>query len=345
MATFEQKRDYYRKVRASNYEASCRLEGMLPRKQQEEEKELEIKATIIARSKSSVNGKEIVTFELIYPRFIHSELMTHRLFSRNAASSRAIPVAKMIEQVRTSPAVPCHWGKNQPGMQAKEELDEMTKNAVVCEWEEAASNAARNAEAMMVMGAHKQLVNRILEPFQMMKTVLTATEFDNFFWLRKHADAQPEIKVLAEKMWEALQVSKAVELEPGDWHTPYFGAGYWLKDCGVPLCDALAISSSCCAQVSYRLLDDSLEKAREIFKKLVESKPVHASPFEHQASPMKEEIRQFCRSDVNVRGYSSTWEKGITHQGKDDSLWSGNFKGWIQHRQLIEDNACWKYEE
>ena len=342
MATFEEKRDYYRKVRASNYEASCRLEGMLPRKQQEEEKALEIKATIIAHSKSSVNGKEIVTFELEYPRFIHSELMTHRLFSRNAASSRAIPVAKMIEQVRTSPAVPCHWGKNQPGMQAKEELVGSSKIDVMGEWQLAALNAADSADFMSNEGAHKQLVNRILEPFQMMKTVLTATELDNFFWLRKHADAQPEIKVLAEKMWEALQSSNPVELEPGDWHTPYFGAGYWLKDCGVPLEDALAISSSCCAQVSYRLLDDSLEKAREIFRKLVESKPVHASPFEHQATPMKyAKTDGFCADDT----FEGLYQEGVTHADKNYNFWSGNFKGWIQHRQLIEDNTCWKYEE
>lgn len=303
---------------------------------------MEIKATVIAHSKSSVSGKEIVTFELEYPRFIHSELMTHRLFSRNAASSRAIPVAKMIEQVRLSPAMPVHWGKNQPGMQAKEELTGCDLDATQSDWLVAARAAASIAERMSNYGAHKQIVNRILEPFQMMKTVLTATEFDNFFWLRKHADAQPEIKVLAEKMWEALQESNPVALEAGDWHTPYFGAGYWLKDCGVPLYDALAISSSCCAQVSYRLLDDSLEKARDIFKKLVESKPVHASPFEHQATPMKVVTwPEYCDPSV----WLDVEEEGITHADRQGHYWSGNFKSWIQHRQLIPENACWKYEE
>lgn len=317
---------------------------------------MEIKATVIAHSTSSVNGKEIVTFELEYPRFIHSELMTHRLFSRNAASSRAIPVAKMIEQVRTSPAVPCHWGKNQPGMQAKEELEGHDYWEAQEQWRLAGENAADAAQAMQDLGAHKQIVNRILEPFQMMKTVLTSTEFDNFFWLRKHADAQPEIKVLAEKMWEELQDNVSILLQPGDWHTPYYGDGYWtpfggtdVDAFGNSLEDALAISSSCCAQVSYRLLDDSLEKAREIFKKLVESKPVHASPFEHAASPMKEEYNDLsfgCEDgDTNIPKYPDTWEKGITHCDREGNLWSGNFKGWIQHRQLIEDNACWKYEE
>lgn len=301
---------------------------------------MEIKAEIIAHSKSSVNGKEIVTFELEYPRFIHGELMTHRLFSRNAASSRAIPVAKMIEQVSNSPAVPCHWGKNQPGMQAKEELSGDELYDVKQYWDFAAEKAANYADLMNKKGAHKQIVNRILEPFQMMKTVVTATEFDNFFWLRKHPDAQPEIKMLAEKMWEALKESDPVTLESGDWHTPYFGDGYWLEGCGISLEDALAISSSCCAQVSYRLLDDSLEKARDIYAKLVESKPVHASPFEHQATPM----------GYTTDGEGCWWINGdsmvgVTHADRNGQLWSGNFKSWIQHRQLIPDNTCWKFEE
>ena len=109
---------------------------------------MEIKAEIIAHSKSSVNGKEIVTFSLEYPRFIHSELMTHRLFSRNAASSRAIPVAKMIEQVRNDPAMPVHWGKNQHGMQAKQELKGMDLDSAKESWQWAAKHAAHCAEAM-----------------------------------------------------------------------------------------------------------------------------------------------------------------------------------------------------
>lgn len=317
---------------------------------------MEIKATIIAHSKSSVNGKEIITFELEYPRFIHSELMTHRLFSRNAASSRAIPVAKMIEQVRNDPAMPIHWGKNQPGMQAKEELVGFNLTYVQQDWESAANYAAICAASMETYGAHKQIVNRILEPFQMMKTVLTATEFDNFFWLRKHPDAQPEIKYLAELMWDVLRASEARELHPGWWHTPYFDNGYWCpfmmdEDCydnPTTLDEALAISSSCCAQVSYRKLDDSLEKAKDIFGKLIESKPCHASPCEHQATPMEESGEFWDESGdygVNCLCDPDTWQEGITHVDRNGNFWSGNFKGWIQHRQLIEDNVCWNFKE
>lgn len=316
----------------------------------------QIKAKIIADSVSDINGQRITTFELEYPRFIHSELMTHRLFSRNAMSSRAVPIEKMIEQVRNNPAKPIHWGKNQSGMQASEELGEPWRSEVEAEWGEAAKNSAKNAEAMMEMYSHKQVVNRIIEPFQLMKTVLTATEFDNFFWLRKHEDAQPEIKELADKMYGemklSLEQSRVNILEPEDWHVPYYQAGAWSEVCisneigeeistdiyDVTLADALAISSSCCAQVSYRLLDDTIEKARKVYQRLVESTPVHASPFEHCASPMKYE-------KLNKNSLASGWEKGITHMDKEYKFWSGNFKSWIQYRQLIDGNVCNKYEE
>lgn len=297
----------------------------------------QITAKIIADSISAINGKRITTFELQYPRFIHSELMTHRLFSRNAMSSRAVPIEKMISQVENDPAKPVHWGKNQSGMQAKEELDGLNLSSVKSMWQLAAKEVASFAAAMDYQGAHKQVVNRILEPFQLMKTVLTATEFDNFFWLRKHEDAQPEIKELAERMYEQLEWNKllTVELDAGDWHTPYYEAGYWLKEDKTPLEDALAISSSCCAQVSYRLLDDSIEKARKVYQRLVESTPVHASPFEHQATPM----------NFPVENNGCCWEEGVTHTTINGEMWSGNFKSWIQYRQLIDGNVWNKYEE
>lgn len=297
----------------------------------------QIKATVIAHSKSAVNGKEIITMELEYPRFIHGEFMTHRMFSRNAASSRAIPVSKMIEQARTSPAQPVHWGKNQAGMQAKEELEGVALCLVKGYWEDAAHYAASFARQMNQEGAHKQIVNRILEPFQTMKTVVTATEWENFYWLRNHEDAQPEIKRLAEVMLEAVSKSSVVTLSPEDWHTPYFGDGYWLKGCGISLEDALAISASCCAQVSYRLLDDSIEKARMVYKRLVESSPVHASPFEHQASPMGTTSGLYGFNNDEVP--HDYWEDGVTHMDSGYKFWSGNFQGWIQHRQLIPNNV------
>ena len=292
-----------------------------------------IKARIVADSISE-SGVRITTFELEYSRFIHSELMTHRLFSRNSMSSRAVPVKKMIDLVVNSPAIPVYWGMNKPGMQADVEHEdtEACENA----WKSAAKNASEIASSMSEKGLHKQIVNRLLEPFQMMKTVVTATEFDNFFWLRRHEDAQPEIKELANCMYEAMWVSQPEKLKYGEWHTPYVQherdndgeIRYVTEDCdfGNDYELALKVSASCCAQVSYRVLDDSLEKALDIYNKLVESKPVHASPFEHQATPMG------CFGNFSDH-------QAITHIDRHGNFWSGNLRGWIQHRQMIPDNV------
>lgn len=302
-----------------------------------------ISAKIIADSMSPT-GDRITTFELEYPRFIHSEFLTHRLFSRNAASSRAIPVNKVIELILSDTAMPIHWGKNQPGMSAKEECNACIHADNEFEgfdredwWKEARDAAIVHAQAYNDAGYHKQIVNRLLEPFTHIKVVCTATEYDNFFWLRRHPDAQPEIQELANRMWEASEASRPRMLSTGMWHVPYFSEGFWSPQMTVPLQDALAVSSSCCAQVSYRRLDESIEKARNIFARLVESKPVHASPFEHQATPMP-------TTQVGTAAHLALHTEGVTHIAKDGSAWSGNFRGWIQHRQLIADHTCWRYE-
>ena len=311
-----------------------------------------ISATIIQRSKCSLTGKEIVTFELVYPRMIHSELMTHRLFSRNSASSRAIPIAKVVDMVRNDFAYPSHWGKNQPGMQAREELVGFDLHAVQDLWEDAAFAAADFSEAMAKLGAHKQVANRVTEPYQWMKVVLTYTEGNNWFWLRDHEDADPTIHELARKMWASLEARPAFEIHPGEWHVPYVQrvrAGKELKYYTevylgddehdvqyLSVEEALAVSSSCCAQVSYRTLDLSLEKAQMIFNRLVESEPVHASPFEHQATPM---VRAEWPEYLDPSVWIDSEEQGVTHADRDGKYWSGNFQGFIQHRQLINNNV------
>lgn len=352
----------------------------------------QISAKVIAHSKSATDGKEIVTFELTYHRYIHAEFLTHRLLSRNSMSSRAVPVAKMLDQVRNDPATPVHWGKNQAGMQAGEECKnkvtfgmfqpniddpDMHEHVSVSmspktAWRHVATMVADSTEAFSNAGYHKQLCNRLQEPFQLMKTVVTATEWDNFFWLRRHKDAQPEIKELADKMWLALQASEPVVLEVGDWHLPYIRVwkpfdgplGYlvevaeevWMntKDESyrvivskgrdnfygkkVTLEEAQKISASCCAQVSYRNTDTSLEKAHKIYEALVGSSPVHGSPMEHQATPM--EVTCYNPA-LGIKG----WEVGVTGCNRSGKLLSGNFQGWVQYRQLLEDNACWEYSE
>ncbi len=281
------------------------------------------------------SAKRITTLELEYPRFIHAEFMTHRQFSRNAASSRAIPVKAMHEIISNSPAMPIHWGKNQPGMQANEELDLEAKNAARVYWLQAMNDALRWSKELNDLNAHKQIVNRITEPFQNIKVVVTATEFKNFFELRRHKDAQPEIQELANKMYAAMSDSSPMVLYgSSEWHVPYVGRertflnrslSYWDSN-GQKLTaeEAIKVSASCCAQVSYRKSDDSLEKALAIYARLIESEPMHASPIEHQACPASTDI--IAARDL---------EKGATHFNRDGTVCSANFVGWIQFRQML----------
>lgn len=299
-----------------------------------------IKATIIADSISASTDKRITSLELELPRFIWSEMLTHRLFSRNAASSRAIPVSKVTEQVRSNPAKPMYWGSSKSGMQAGSELTGEHKALARGIWETAAIKAAEFSDQLFESGLHKQHTNRITEPFQQYKVVLTATEFDNFFYLRNHKDAQPEIRMLAQAMLEAMKASTPMKLKTGEWHLPYIKRKlvdgtmcyYDVNNTELTLEEAQQVSSSCCAQVSYRLLDHTLDKAKFIYDKLVNSKPVHASPFEHQATPMY----WFATNDI--------WPEGVTHMDADGKFWSGNLQGFIQYRQLIKDNVCNNYE-
>ena len=310
-----------------------------------------IKATIIADSVSAYSGQRITTFELEYPRFIHAELMTHRVFSRNSASSRAVPIDKMIELVQTNTAEPIHWGSNKSGMQAGDEIVNTTSAINV--WIDARNDAIKHAKRLQALGLHKQIVNRVLEPFQIIKVLVTATSFDNFFNLRCHKDAQPEIKHLADLMYEAMQNSDYEVLHTGEWHTPYVHhesndddgeLSYFVYDTDpegyqfaqyLSTEDAIKVSCSCAAQVSYRKNDTSIEKAINIYDKLVNSSPVHASAFEHCATPIDPSFATFP---------DTQWEKGITHQTADYKFSSGNFTNWIQHRQLIPDHDCKEFK-
>lgn len=310
-----------------------------------------ISAKIVADSVNS-NGNRITTYELEYHRYIHGEVMTHRLFSRNAMSSRAIPISKMIDQVESSPAIPIHWGAKQSGMQANNECD----NTVLDNcgepfsredwWKFAMEEAIMNAEAFDEAGYHKQIVNRLIEPFQMMKIVLTATEFENFFWLRCDKDAQPEIQELANLMFECREESEPELLKAGEWHTPYvehFRASdgdamleYHVNGLAVTEEEAIAISSSCCAQVSYRNIDNSYGKAMKVYERLgVGGNKIHASPFENVTVPME-------HTNISSLPEGCEWEKGVTHCDRNGDFWSGNIKGFIQHRQRLEGHTKWR---
>jgi thymidylate synthase ThyX len=283
-----------------------------------------IQAKILLDSLNPINRKRLITWELTYHRFFHAEIMTHRVFSRNAASSRAIPIKKILDEVKTNPAIPLYWGKNQPGMKAREELDDVIqiprKVVDVCyfhgreengmykltdrefarqKWLEARDSAVEHVEEMIALNLHKQVANRILEPWMHMTAIVSSTEYENFFALRAHDDAQPEFKVLADAMLEQYNTHIPTELKPFEWHIPFGdkmpeGASLELK---------LKIATARCARASYLTFNNEMNVEKDLMIHDSLSADGHWSPFEHCA----------C----------------ATPNG------TGNFRGWTQYRSLF----------
>ncbi len=227
----------------------------------------------------------LTTLQLRYPRFIHSEFLTHRAFSRNASSSRSIPVERLIQDVIDDPAMPIHWGSNKPGMQAGDEVG--YKDRSIWEWVQAMNSAVDHAKSLASIGLHKQIVNRVLEPFAHINVLVTATAdaYEHFFALRDHPDAQPEIAELARTMRVAMDGSDPVDARwNAGWHTPYVDIG--ANTLSIDEC--LRLSAARCASVSYKTVDGkpmTVDKSLSIYDKLAGSDPIHASPFEHIARP------------------------------------------------------------
>lgn len=234
----------------------------------------------ILRDSINTAGDRLTTWELTYPRFVHAELMTHRVFSRNSASSRAIPIEKMIEQVIHNPAMPVWWGKNQSGMQAREELTGVELATAKEQWLIARDDAVKNARWMARFGVHKQIVNRLLEPWMWITVIVSATDFGNWFNLRHHKDAQPEIREVAVRMWELYRDGDPQWLEAGSWHLPLTG---FEGDEKLGLSMLKKVSAARCARVSYLTHDGLRDVAKdlELHDRLAESG--HWSPFEHPA--------------------------------------------------------------
>jgi hypothetical protein len=228
-----------------------------------------IEAKIVAHS-SHPGCPDLITVQARYPRFIHSEVMTHRAFSRSASSSRAVPVARMIQDVLDDPAMPVEWGSNKAGMQAGDEVKGQEDAKYI--WRLAMQQAVTNAKELSRIGLHKQIVNRILEPFGHISVVITSTDWNNFFNLRCHPAADPTMRALAEAIRDVIGKSTSQSLDAGQWHLPYGGN--------------LSESAARCARVSYLRHDGAAPSNADdmsLAVRLREEK--HMSPFEHQATP------------------------------------------------------------
>lgn len=252
-----------------------------------------INAKILADSLAP-SGRRLTTWELTYPRFIHSELMTHRKFARNAASSRAIPIKKTLEMVSDNPAMPVWWGKNQSGMQAREELDPGTRETVESLWLDARDAAVRYAQKMHDLGLHKQITNRVLEPWMHMTVIVSATEYENFFGLRCHPDAQPEFRALALQMRDLYRSNEPLLLQEGEWHLPFISIEDRNHSPSFTADQLCRISIGRCARVSF-LTHEGVRSPFEdinLTGKLIQNG--HMSPTEHVAMALSKDEQHGC---------------------------------------------------
>ena len=274
-------------------------------------------AAIIADS-INLTGDRLTTFVLTYHRLIHSEFMTHRMLSKNSSSSRAIPVEKMIKLVESQEVYPLHWGKNQKGMSAQIEVTEDESKTASEVWQQAKNDAIRHARRLIEIGIHKQVVNRLLEPFSTITVICSGTEYQNFFEQRCHPDAQPEMQALAIAMKTEYDASKPLPLETGYWHMPFitpqdtYADPYRVFESGHRHTkDLIKIATGRCARVSFlnhdgdRNINDDIK----LHDRLLSSKPAHLSPFEHCAIAMPNSDRY------------------------------ANFTGWQSYRSIVEGEA------
>jgi thymidylate synthase ThyX len=247
-------------------------------------------------------GMRLTTLEVTFPRFVLAEFNTHRNFSRNSASSRAIPTSKLIERVQSDPAMPLEWGRNKPGMSASDALTGDDAEAAKRVWLQARDSAAEHARRLMELNVHKQELNRILEPFLWHTVIVSATEWENFFDLRCAPNAQPELRAAALLMREALRESAARPLDYGQWHTPLIAPDEESLDLEI----RRRVSVARCARVSYLTHEGirAIERDLELYERLRGDR--HLSPFEHVATPSL------------------------------DERFHANFRGWVQMRREVE---------
>jgi len=263
-------------------------------------------SAVVVADSVTPGGARVTTVQVTMHRFVLSELNTHRVFSRNSASSRAVPVARQIERVVNDPALPIEFGSKRAGMQAGPPLDQEAHQDALATWLSARDAAVEAARRLADLGVHKQVTNRLLEPFMWHTVIVTATDWNGFWSQRCSPLAQPEIRLAAEAMRAAVQGSTPLEVDFGEWHLPYVSD---LDRTEVPTIELLQrISAARCGRVSYlnhertRDLDDDLR----LFDRFVTARPAHASPLEHVATP--------------AAGGGAV---------------VGNLRGWLQLRHLV----------
>lgn len=286
-------------------------------------------AKILADS-ISPDDVRITTFEIVFPRFILAEINTHRVFSRNSASSRAIPTEKIIQRVQDEPFIPETFNKRVKGMGIGDSLQGQDSAHARDAWLYARDRSVQAAQILMNLDVDKSRVNRLLEPFMWHTAIITSTEWRNFYALRTDKNAQPEFQIIANEMLELHKNGSPKKLQYGEWHLPLvheFGEDYDLK----------RLSAGRCARVSYDRQHDSepYENTLDRAEKLITSG--HMSPTEHQARPISEDDFKNRTEMMVPFSEIDTWHYGFN--GGPSDCWSGNLRGWHQFRQELPNQS------
>jgi hypothetical protein len=305
-------------------------------------------AKVVADS-ISPDGVRLTTIEVTFPRIVLAEFNTHRVFSRNSASSRAIPIGKRIKMVAETPYVPEQFGSNQKGMQSGTPLEGQQAEQARHFWLKASEAARVYAAELAELGVHKEYANRLLEPFCWHTVVVTATEWDNYWALRCHPLASPPIRKAAELMHAAREASQPIPINYGEWHLPYVEKSeafdLLVGEHKLSMEDLVAISAARCARVSYLTHDGVRDPSADLLLYRRLASAGHMSPLEHPARPaeMKDLNSAMARiADVQIQSPSQHDEYLHVPEAK---MWFGNFQGWVQHRKEIPGEAVFAPEE
>jgi thymidylate synthase ThyX len=302
----------------------------------------------------SPDGVRLTTLKVTHPRFILAEVNTHRMLSRNSASSRAIPTEKQIDRVLDQPFVPETFNQRVKGMGVGEALDDSKQAIARREWIEASLDAVRHATVLNEVGIDKSRANRLLEPFMWHTAIITATEWSNFYALRDNTGAQPEFQIIAQMMREAMWENEPTPLDYGEWHLPGISDDELAMLCRTrreDSCDPEQLDSEIdeykrvsarrLARVSFDKVSEDEEWSTSVERAGVLMTNGHVSPLEHVARPLHQD--DFFNEDLmdkitlSARAHCELIRGGTVPMG---ALWAGNFRGWLQFRKELpnEDN-------
>lgn len=290
-----------------------------------------IRARVVAHSLNVATEDELVTMEWTYPRMVHAEALRHRALTRNAGSHRAIPGRKLREAIRQDVARPVEWGTAKAGMQADAPLDGEAAKDADREWLSACRVALSHAEGMERMGLHKQVVNRLVEPFAHITELVSGTEWGNFYRLRISPFADPTLRALATAAARAHLASIPRECAPGEWHIPF---GDQMPD-GLHLKERIKVAVARCARISYLNHDGGRFGVEDDIRKHDELRQNrHWSPFEHVAQAM-ENPDPLLVADFQQAG----WPLKVAEAFRENLLHSRNFRGWRQYRDMVDTDS------